>query len=170
LFPGQGSPNLVALRRIRAAVADEKIPMGQEPGMSVDDTTQDVTSATSAVWGNHVPVPGTPDGFTARTTFPTNPDGVEVMLERWQAGTEEPPHSHPGDDMTVVVEGRMSVQFYREVARSLVPDGERVVLGKGDVGYIRAGRVHDAHYIEACRLVYVHNGAFAFHLAAAKVG
>ena len=79
--------------------------------MSVDDAPQEVTSATSDVWGNHAPVPGTPEGFTARTTYPTNPDGVEVMLERWQAGTAEPPHSHPGDDMTVVVEGRMAVQF-----------------------------------------------------------
>jgi quercetin dioxygenase-like cupin family protein len=91
------------------------------------------------------------------------------MLERWQAGTEEPPHSHPGDDMTVVVEGRMSVQFYREEAHTLVRDGERIFLGKGDVGYIRAGRVHDADYIEDCRLVYVHNGAFAFRLADAPV-
>ena len=138
--------------------------------MSSDDATRDVTAATSAVWDKHVPVPGTPEGFTARTTYPTNPDGVEVMLERWQPGTEEPPHSHPGDDMTVVVEGRMSVQFYRREARRLFPDGERVFLDKGDVGYIRAGRVHDARYIEACRLVYVHDGAFAFHLADAEVG
>ena len=92
------------------------------------------------------------------------------MLERWQAGTEEPPHSHPGDDMTVVVEGKMAVQFYRREAHRLAPDGERVFLDKGAVGYIRAGRVHDAQYIEACRLVYVHNGAFAFNLADAEVG
>jgi quercetin dioxygenase-like cupin family protein len=130
--------------------------------MSVDDATQDVTSATSEVWSNHVAVPGTPEGFTARTTYPTNPDGVEVMLERWPAGTEEPPHSHPGDDMTVVVEGRMSVQFYRKGAHTLVPDGERIFLDQGDVGYIRAGRIHEAGYIDACRLVYVHDGAFAF--------
>jgi quercetin dioxygenase-like cupin family protein len=138
--------------------------------MSSDDATQDVTSATSEVWSNHVPVPGTPEGFTARTTYPTNPDGVEVMLERWQAGTEEPPHSHPGDDMTVVVEGRMSVQFYRQEARRLFPDGEPVFLDRGDVGYIRAGRVHDARYIEDCRLVYVHDGAFAFYPADAEAG
>jgi len=137
--------------------------------MSVDGATQDVTSATSEVWSNHVPVPGTPEGFTARTTYPTNPDGVEVTLERWQAGTKEPPHSHPGDDMTVVVEGKIAVQFYRREARTLVPDGERI-LNKGDVGYIRAGRVHDATYVEACQLVYVHNGAFAFNLADAEVG
>jgi quercetin dioxygenase-like cupin family protein len=134
------------------------------------DRSQDVTSATSAVWGHHVPAPGTPEGFTVRTTYPTNPDGVEVMLERWQAGSEEPPHSHPGDDMTVVVEGRMSVQFYRREARTLVPDGERVVLEKGAVGYILAGRIHDAKYIDACRLVYVHDGAFAFNPADAEVG
>ncbi len=92
--------------------------------MSADDATQDVTSATSDVWGKHVPAPGTPEGFTVRTTYPTNPDGVEVMLERWQAGTEEPPHYHPGDDMTVVVEGKVAVQFYRQEAHALVPDGE----------------------------------------------
>jgi quercetin dioxygenase-like cupin family protein len=138
--------------------------------MSVDDAAQNVTSATSDVWSNLVPVPGTPEGFTARTTYPTNPDGVEVMLELWQAGTEEPPHSHPGDDMTVVVEGRMAVQFYRREARTLVPDGERIFLNKGDVGYIRAGRVHDAAYLEVCRLVYAHNGAFAFLPADAEVG
>jgi len=138
--------------------------------MSVDDATQNVTSATSGVWSNHVPVPGTPEGFTARTTYPTNPDGVEVMLERWQAGTEEPPHFHPGDDMTVVVEGKMSVQFYREEAGALVPDGERIFLDKGDVGYIRARRIHDARYVDACQLVYVHNGAFGFHLPDAEVG
>ena len=138
--------------------------------MSVDDAAQNVTSATNEVWSHHVPVPGTPEGFSARTTYPTNPDGVEVMLERWQAGTEELPHSHPGDDMTVVIEGRMSIQFYRKEARSLVPDGERILLSKGDVGYVRAGRIHGASYIEACQLVYVHNGAFAFLLADAKVG
>jgi quercetin dioxygenase-like cupin family protein len=138
--------------------------------MSADGARQDVTSATSEVWRNLIPVPGTPEGFTARTTYPTNPDGVEVMLERWRAGTEEPPHSHPGDDMTVVVEGRMSVQFYRQEARTLFPDGERVFLNKGGVGYIRAGRVHVAKYIEACQLVYVHNGAFALLLADAEIG
>ena len=137
--------------------------------MSADDATQDVTSATSEVWSDLSPVPGTPEGFTARTTYPTNPDGVEVMLERWRAGTEEPPHFHPGDDMTVIVEGRISVQFYRKEGGTLTRDGERIFLGKGDVGYIRAGRIHDTKYIDPCQLVYVHNGAFAFHLADAKV-
>jgi len=107
--------------------------------MSVDDAAQEVTSATSAVWTNHIPA-------------------------------EEPPHSHPGDDMTVVVEGRVVLQFYRREAGTLVPDGEKVLLDKGDVGYIRAGRIHDARYVDACRLVYVHNGAFAFLPADAEVG
>jgi hypothetical protein len=64
----------------------------------------------------------------------------------------------------------MSVQFYRREARTLVPDGERIVLENGAVGYILAGRIHDAKYIDACRLVYVHDGAFAFDLANAEVG
>ena len=132
--------------------------------MARDNTEKetDMTSASSAVWGNHVVVPETPDGFTVRTTFPTNPQGVEVMLEQWEAGSEEPPHSHPGDDMTVVVEGRMSIQFFTRGKNGLVPDGDRIFLSQGETGYIRAGRIHDARYIEPCKLVYVHDKAFGF--------
>ena len=124
--------------------------------------TNHSTAATSAVWTLHAPVPGTPEGFTCRTTFPTNPNGVEVMLEQWKAGTAEPPHSHPGDDMTVVVEGRMAVQFYRREHGSLVADGAPLILERGDAGYVAAGRIHDARYLEDCKLVYVHHEAFAF--------
>ena len=124
--------------------------------------TKEVTSETSNVWNNHVSVPETPEGFTLRTTYPTNPNGAEVMLERWEAGSEEPPHSHPGDDMTVVVEGKMSIQFYTKSNNGLVADGEEVILNKGDTGYVKAGRIHDAKYIEDCKLVYVHDKAFGF--------
>lgn len=126
------------------------------------ESNKEVTSETSAVWHNHVTVPDTPKGFTLRTTYPTNPDGAEVMLERWEAGSEEPPHSHPGDDMTIVVEGKMSVQFFIRNETGLVPDGEKLILNKGDTGYIKAGRIHDAKYIEECKLVYVHDKAFGF--------
>jgi quercetin dioxygenase-like cupin family protein len=129
--------------------------------MTVEDEKQSSSAAGSDVWSDLVPDSGSP-GFSMRTTYPANPDGVEVMLERWEAGTEEPPHSHPGDDMTVVVEGKMSTQRYRRDGDSLVADGERIILNKGDVGYTDAGRIHDAKYIDECQLVYVHNGAFAF--------
>ena len=129
--------------------------------MSVENT-KEVTGDSSAVWDNHVTVPDTPAGFTVRTTCPGNVDGVEVMLERWQAGSEEPPHSHPGDDMTVVVEGSMTIQFFNRSVDGLVPDGEQITLNKGDTGYIRAGRIHDAKYVETCKLVYVHDRAFGF--------
>ena len=122
-----------------------------------------VSSATSPIWRNHITVPDTPAGFTVRTTYPGNPEGVEVMLEQWQAGSTEPPHSHPGDDMTVVVEGRMAIQFYLREGDTLVPDGDKVVLNKGDTGYISAGRIHDANYTEDCKLVYVHDKAFGFN-------
>jgi quercetin dioxygenase-like cupin family protein len=125
-------------------------------------SANEVTASTSAVWQNHVSVAGTPEGFTVRTSYPANPEGAEVMLERWQAGTEEPAHSHPGDDMTVVVEGKMSIQFYIKSANGLVTDGEPIFLNKGDTGYIKAGRIHDAKYIEECKLVYVHDKAFGF--------
>lgn len=129
--------------------------------MSADDS-KEVNGDTSAIWQNHVTAPNTPDGFTVRTTYPLNPDGVEVMLERWEAGSEEPPHSHPGDDMTVVVEGKMAVQFYTKSPDGLIPDGEQVILNKGDTGYIKANRIHDAKYIEDCKLVYVHDRVFGF--------
>ena len=125
-------------------------------------TDKNTTAASSAIWDNHIVVPDTPDGFTVRTTFPGNPNGVEVMLEQWQAGSAEPPHSHPGDDMTVVIEGKMSIQFYTRGDDGLVPDGEMIVLNQGDTGYIKAGRIHDAKYLEDCKLVYVHDQAFGF--------
>ena len=131
-----------------------------------NDLSNTVNSETSAIWHNHISVPDTPAGFTVRTTFPNNPDGAEVMLERWEAGSEEPPHSHPGDDMTVVVEGSMSIQFYTESAEGLVADGEPVLLNKGDTGYVKAGRIHNAKYLKDCKLVYVHDKAFGFTPAA----
>ncbi|MDH5426378.1 MAG: cupin domain-containing protein [Gammaproteobacteria bacterium] len=127
-----------------------------------DKTTKQVTAETSAIWKNHITLPDTPQGFTVRTSYPTNPDGADVMLEQWDAGSEEPPHSHPGDDMTVVIEGRMSIQFYTKTASGLQPDGDKLYLAKGDTGYIKAGRIHDAKYIENCKLVYVHDKAFGF--------
>lgn len=129
--------------------------------MTIEDAMQSGGDAVSDVWRDFVVDAGSP-GFSLRTTYPSNPDGVEVMLERWEAGTAEPPHSHPGDDMTIVVEGKMSTQRYLRDGDSLVADGERIILNKGDVGYTSAGRIHDAQYIEECQLVYVHNGAFAF--------
>ncbi len=119
-------------------------------------------SSTTAIWKNHVTVPDTPQGFTVRTTIPGNPEGVEVMLEQWDAGSAEPPHSHPGDDMTVVVEGKMAIQFFTRGADGLVPEGGAVVLNAGETGYIAAGRIHDAKYIDDCKLVYVHDRAFGF--------
>jgi quercetin dioxygenase-like cupin family protein len=117
---------------------------------------------TSAIWKNFVTSPGAPAGFTVRKTLPGNAKGVEAMLEAWEAGTSEPPHSHPGDDMTVVVEGEMAVQFFRRDGKRLVPDGAPVVLKQGQTGYVAAGRIHDAKYVKACKLVYVHDGAFGF--------
>jgi quercetin dioxygenase-like cupin family protein len=122
-------------------------------------------AASSAIWTHFTTAPGTPEGFTLRTTFPGNADGVEVMLEQWEAGTAEPPHSHPGDDMTVVVEGRMAVQFFTREGGALVPDGPPLILTAGQTGYVSAGRIHDARYLERCKLVYVHDRAFAFHPA-----
>ena len=125
-------------------------------------TSSEINASTSAVWSNHISVPNTPKGFTLRTTCPTNPNGVEVMLEQWEAGSAEPPHSHPGDDMTVVIEGKMAVQFFTQSANGLIADGKPLILQTGDTGYVKAGRIHDAKYLEHCKLVYVHDKAFGF--------
>lgn len=86
------------------------------------------------------------------------------MMEQWKAGTSEPPHSHPGDDMTVVVEGRMVIQYFAKTGPNgaLVKDGPEIVLKAGDVGYVTKNRIHDAKYLEDCKLVYVHDKAFGF--------
>lgn len=123
--------------------------------------TIEITSATSAIWGNHSAAPDVP-GLTVRTTYPNNPDGVEVMLEQWQAGASEPAHSHPGDDMTIVVEGEMRIQFYTQESGKLTPEGLPLILRKGETGYIKAGRIHDAQYTQDCKLVFVHDKAFGF--------
>ena len=54
---------------------------------------------------------------------------------------------------TIVVEGKMSIQFYTKSGDELVPDGEMIIRHKGDTGYIKAGRILDAKYIEQCKLV-----------------
>jgi hypothetical protein len=64
--------------------------------------------------------------------------------------------------MTVVVEGRMAVQFYRRTPEGLSKDGEPVVLQRGDAGYVEASRIHDAKYLEDSKLVYVHDRGFGF--------
>jgi hypothetical protein len=56
----------------------------------------------------------------------------------------------------------MSIQFYIKSADGLVPDGDKIYINKGDAGYIKAGRIHDAQYLEDCKLVYVHDKAFGF--------
>lgn len=124
------------------------------------NTPLEITSATSAIWGNHTAA-DTP-GLAIRTTYPNNPDGVEVMLEQWQAGASEPPHSHPGDDMTVVIDGEMVIRFYTHESGKLIPEGLPLILRKGETGYIQAGRIHDAQYTQDCKLVFVHDKAFGF--------
>jgi mannose-6-phosphate isomerase-like protein (cupin superfamily) len=124
----------------------------------------EVTTATSDVWQKLVTPEGEPAGFRMRGTLPTDPDGVELLMEHWDAGMTEPPHSHPGDDMTVVVEGRMAVQYFtRDAAGKLQPDGAPFELAQGEVGYNKAGRIHDARYLTDCKLVFVHSGAFGFN-------
>ena len=101
------------------------------------------------------------------TSLPAGTAGVDCFLEKWEAGTAEPPHSHPGDDSTTVVEGELVLQFFTKTASGeLKKDGKTVTLKQGMTGYIASNRIHDAKYTEKCRLIYVHNSAFGFNAAA----
>ena len=42
--------------------------------------------------------------------------GFNTFLEKWEPGSYEPPHSHPGDDATVVIEGIMEIKFFKKVS------------------------------------------------------
>ena len=122
----------------------------------------EMTTATSGVWQHLVTPEGEPAGFKMRGTLPADVNGVELLMEHWDKGMTEPPHIHPGDDMTVVVAGRMAVQYYLRGEHGLQKDGERFILEQGETGYNRAGRIHDAEYLEDCKLVFVHSGVFGF--------
>lgn len=116
----------------------------------------------SAIWENFMTDPEAPEGFAFRDTFPENKEGVTVLLETWEAGTLEAPHHHPHDDMTVMVEGSMHIKFYTKENGVLIKDAEELTLNKGDTGYIAANRIHSAHYIDDCKIVYVQDKEFGF--------
>ncbi|BDM65698.1 hypothetical protein NFHSH190041_31500 [Shewanella sp. NFH-SH190041] len=125
-------------------------------------STQQPDMFTSDVWQHFKSEPGAPAGFKYRGGYPQDPDGVEVLLETWEAGTTEPPHYHPGDDMTIMVEGDMAVQFYLQQDGKLVKDGDERLYILGDTAYIRKEQVHSVRYISDCRIVYIHSGQFDF--------
>lgn len=120
------------------------------------------TMETSDVWKHLKSEEDLPEGFAFRGTLPTDKDGVETMLEAWNAGTSEPPHAHPGDDMTIVSEGEMRVQFYVVEDDKLVKDGPEEVYGEGETAYVAKGQIHSVKYVKDSRLVYIHSGAFDF--------
>ena len=118
-----------------------------------------------SIWKDFKVVPDTPKGFTLKNQFDakSNPSGMTTMLEIWKAGSAEPPHSHPGDDMTVVIEGEMKIQYFTKKDGKLEKKGSPVTLKAGQTGYIKANEIHDATYTKDCKLVYVHSGGFGFN-------
>lgn len=119
---------------------------------------------TSAVWQNLMTDPEAPAGFKFREAHSEqNPTGVTTLLETWEAGSYEDAHHHPHDDMTVMIEGVMEIQFHlRNAQGELEKDGEPLVLRAGDTGYIAANRVHSVKYVEYCKMVYVQDLDFGF--------
>ena len=156
------------MRLLNCVAGGVAVGMGIQYALSRVFARKRQKSSDSGVWfepGSFTHPEGTPEGFTLRKTVDAGDLklGVDVMMEKWEAGSEEPIHSHPGDDMTLVVEGEMNLQFFkRGPGGELVEDGPRVYLKAGDVGYVAAGRIHDAKYTKDCKLVYVHNKTFGF--------
>ena len=73
--------------------------------------------------------------------------------------------------MTVVVEGHMRIQFFKADDKGkLTRSGTPVDLTAGQTCLIEALRIHDAKYITACKLVYVHNSAYGCYNWASKRG
>jgi hypothetical protein len=73
--------------------------------------------------------------------------------------------------MTVVVEGHMRIQFFKaDATGKLTRSGTPVDLTAGQTCLIEALRIHDAKYITACKLVYVHNSAYGCYNWASKRG
>ena len=89
--------------------------------------------------------------------------GFNTFLEKWEPGDYEPPHSHPGDDATILIEGTMEIQFFTKSADGkLTKDGDVVTLVAGQTGFIKGSRIHDARYKTRCKIVYVHDKTFDF--------
>ena len=128
----------------------------------MSNLSKEVTIDTSEIWNKKYYEQEMP-GLYIRTTCPENPDGVALLMEIWDKGTEEEPHWHPGDDMTIVLEGKISVQFYEKQNEQLVKDGNPITISQGQTGYIKAKRIHDTTYLEDCKLVFVHDRTFGFH-------
>ncbi|MBV7314495.1 cupin domain-containing protein [Shewanella sp. NIFS-20-20] len=116
----------------------------------------------NGVWQHLRALEDGPEGLLIRGTLPVDANGVELMLEHWDQGTSEPKHYHPGDDMTIVMEGMMVVQCYRQQEGKWVADGSERVYRQGETAYLKAQQVHSVRYSEACKLVYIHDGQFDF--------
>ena len=86
-------------------------------------------------------------------------DRIKQKLEEGGLFEAEIQSATQGDE---AIEGRMQLQFYTRGPHGLLPDGPPVTLLQGQTGYVRANRIHDAKYVEDCKLVYVHNRAFGF--------
>ncbi|HIF9412989.1 TPA: cupin domain-containing protein [Photobacterium damselae] len=113
------------------------------------------------VWSDMAVDPEAPQGFYFRDASCAQP--ITSMLEVWDAGTVEDPHHHPHDDMSVMVEGRIDVQFFdHQDDGSLIKKGDVQIFRKGDTAYIPANQIHSVIYTEDTKMVYVQDGEFGF--------
>ena len=61
------------------------------------------------------------------------------MMEKWDAGSSEPPHSHPGDDMTVVIDARPGEERREIQLRALQEIPFELMRNEEDVLRVLAG-------------------------------
>lgn len=98
----------------------------------------------------------------AAPTLPSSNN--ETFVELLEKGSVQTPHSVNTNDLLVLVEGEMLVQFYTRRASDgrLVKQEERteegglVVMKKGDVQFIPAGQIVEFVCLQSCKLMHVH--------------
>jgi len=73
--------------------------------------------------------------------------GEEMTMARWdvEAGASFPTHSHPHEQLSIVVEGRFELTI----------EGDTHVLESGRVAVIPSGAVHSGEALTNCKLVDV---------------
>jgi oxalate decarboxylase/phosphoglucose isomerase-like protein (cupin superfamily) len=112
-------------------------------------------------WSDMVIDPDSPIGFYFRDVACAKP--ITSMLEVLDAGTTEGPHHHPHDDMSVMIEGQIEVQFYvRQSEGKLETKGDVHVFKSGETAYIPANQIHSVDYVTDTKMVYVQDGEFGF--------
>jgi len=89
---------------------------------------------------NQIPEKELVPGYHARFV---HTDNMTMAYWRVEAGAALPAHSHPHEQITSVVSGQIEFNV----------NGEKRVMGPGEVAYIPGGAPHNALALSECRLI-----------------